>query len=243
MKSALFIAIIVLSGGIAGTMHGVINLALVEPFLDEAINFENQNLFESGQEKDTPSFWVEYNAYRYWQKSGQVLAGAILGTSIGALFGIVYGLSKNSLPGSNEVKKALALAGIMWFTVYMIPFLKYPANPPTVGDPETVILREILYLAFISISGLSVLGFYQLYKRLKGNKKLLSALCYIIFIIPVFLIMPDNPDKVGAPSDLVLGFRIMSILSVSSFWVFLPLLLGSLWRKFRLDQKFETTTH
>ena len=144
MKTLLFVFIVLVSGALAGTIHGMANLAIVEPYLDEAIGIENQNLFASGEEEDTPQFWVEYDAYRDWQKGGQVLAGAILGTSIGALFGIVYALSRQALPGNTDVKKAFLLAGIMWFTLYLIPFLKYPANPPTVGDGETV-----LYLSFI----------------------------------------------------------------------------------------------
>jgi len=69
-----------------------------------------------------------------------------LGTSVGALFGIVFALSKNSLPGNNTVKKSLILAGIMWFTVYLISFLKYPANPPTVGVTPYVL--QMKYLQF-----------------------------------------------------------------------------------------------
>ena len=128
MKTSLFLIIVLISGAFAGFIHGTSNLVLVEPYLDEAINIENQNLFASGEEEDTLEFWVEYEGYREWQKGGQILAGVILGTSLGALFGIVFALSRNSLPGNNDVKKALVLAGIMWLTIYFIPFLKYPAN-------------------------------------------------------------------------------------------------------------------
>ena len=124
MKTVLFIAIVLVSGALAGTIHGMANLAIVEPYLDEAIGIENQNLFASDEEKDTPEFWVGYDSYRNWQKGGQVLAGAILGTSIGALFGIVFALSRRVLPQGNDVKKTFVLAAIMWFSIYIIPFLK-----------------------------------------------------------------------------------------------------------------------
>ena len=223
------------SGALAGTIHGIANLAIVEPYLDEAIGIENQNLFASGEEEDTPKFWVEYDAYRDWQKGGQVLAGAILGTSIGALFGIVYALSRNSLKGKNDLQKTLVLAGIMWLTMYLIPFLKYPANPPTVGDGETVVLRAILYLSFIAISGFGAVGFYQLYKRLKQNTKVLAFAGYAVFIGIVFALMPPNPDEITAPMDLVNGFRVMSVVAVSVFWVSVAVILGGLWHKFRPD--------
>ena len=87
MKTGLFIIVVLVSGCFAGIIHGGINLAIVEPYLDQAIGIENQTLFTLGEEEDTPEFWVEYNSYRVWQKGGQVLAGAILGTSIAALVG------------------------------------------------------------------------------------------------------------------------------------------------------------
>ena len=80
---------------------------------------------------------------------------------------------RNVLPEGNNVKKTLVLSGLMWFTIFVIPFLKYPANPPTVGETETVVLRSILFQSFIAISGLGAVGFYQVYKKLQ-NKKILA---------------------------------------------------------------------
>jgi predicted cobalt transporter CbtA len=232
MKSIIFILIVLISGALAGAVHGTVNFAIVEPYLDQAIGIENQNLFASGEEEDTPQFWAEYESYRIWQKSGQVFAGIILGIAMGSLFGIVYALSRNSLPGNNDVTKSLILAGVMWTTIYLIPFLKYPANPPTVGDGETVIFRAILYVSFIAISGFSVVVFYKLSKKLQNNKKYFGLFGYIFFITILFFVMPENPDEITAPMNLVNEFRLMSILGVSSFWLSVGLILGLFWKKF-----------
>ena len=237
MKTAIFLFIVLISGATSGLIHGSVNFAIVEPYLDQAIGIENQNLFASGEEEDTPEFWVEYEGYRMWQKSGQILAGVILGTSIGSLFGIVFALSRNSLPGNNDLKKAILLAGVMWFTMYIIPFLKYPANPPTVGDGETVVLRAILYLSFIAISGLGAFGFYKLSTKLQKNKKIISLVGYTVFISAVFVMMPENPDEITAPMDLVNEFRIMSVLGVSSFWISIGIILGLFWNKLKPHQE------
>jgi len=233
MNAGYFIAIVLVSGFVAGTIHGAVNLAIVEPYLDKAIGIENQNLFASGEAEDTPQFWVEYNSYRDWQKSGQLLAGGILGMSIGALFGIVFAYSRNSLPKGHTVKKTFVLAAIMWFTIFLIPFLKYPANPPTVGDADTVVLRQTLYLLFIAISGFSAVGFFVLYKKLQNKKKGFAFIGYAVFITAVFFIMPPSPDEVTAPMDLVNGFRTMSIVAVSTFWVAEAIILGALWQKYK----------
>ena len=238
VKTLLFIAIILISGAAAGTIHGHVNLAVVEPYLDTAIGIENQHMFASGEADATPEFWAEYSSYRAWQKGGQVLAGAIHGTSIGELIGIVFAYSKNVLPGTNHVKKALILSATMLAVLYIIPFAKYPTNPPTVGDPETIMLRQTLYLSFIAISGLSALGFYQLYKRI--NKKFLAFVGYAAFVSVVFVIMPSNPDPITAPADLVNGFRAASIVGVSTFYAAMGIILGVLWQKLQPDKSLHT---
>ena len=233
MNAGYFIAIVLISGFVAGTIHGAVNLAIVEPYLDQAISIENQNLFATGLAEDTPQFWAEYSSYRDWQKSGQLLAGGILGMSIGALFGIVFAYSRNSLPKGHTVKKTFVLAAIMWLTIFLIPFLKYPANPPTVGDVDTVVLRSILYLSFIAISGFSAVGFFILYKKLQNKKKGLAFVGYAVFITTVFFIMPVNPDEVKAPMDLVNGFRAMSVIAVTTFWIAEAIIFGMLWQKYK----------
>ena len=235
MKTGLFIVIVLLSGCFAGTIYGALNLLIVEPYLDDAINIENQNLFSSGEEIDGPQFWVEYYEYRTWQKGGEVLAGAILGTSLGSLFGIVYALSKKSLPSKNNIGKTLILAGLMWFTLFVIPFLKYPANPPTVGDEDTVVLRGMLYLALIAISGFMALGFYQIFKRLKNKNKILPIIGYAILISLTLFIMPENPDEISTSMELINGFRMVAFLTGTLFWFTLALFLGIFWQKTNPD--------
>ena len=227
-----------LSGALAGLVHGTVNFALVEPYLDQAIGIENQNLFDSGDQEDTPQFWAKYEGYRMWQKSGQIIAGVVLGTSIGALFGIVFALSRDSIPGKNDIQKSMLLSAIMWVTLYLVPFLKYPANPPTVGDGETIVLRAVLYLSFIAISGMGSLIFYKLSKRFHSRKKLVSLAGYAAFMSLAFILMPESPDKVSAPMNLVNEFRLMSVFGVASFWVSVGIILGVFWN--RLDSPRET---
>ena len=231
MKTLTFIAITLLSGAVAGAMLGIVNQGIVEPFIAQAIDIENQNAIADG-ELFNPN---EYAAYRIWQRGGEIAAGTVLGLSIGALFGIVFAYARDSLPGSSNKKKALVLAGVMWLVLFMVPALKYPANPPAVGDPETISYRQGIYLAFLAISGFGALGLAFLYRKLgpvKAKKAVIPAV-YAAIMAAAFVAMPPNPDEITAPMDLVVSFRIASAFTMSMFWGLLGVLLGAFWDRLR----------
>ena len=229
MKTLAFILITLISGAIAGTILGLINQLLVEPYIDQAIEIEVQNTVASGEPVDLD----ELVQYRLWQKGGEIVAGTILGTSISALFGIVYVYSRDSLPGSNNKKKGLILAGIMFFVILLIPALKYPANPPAVGDPETIGYRESLYIGMLVISGFTALGVAVLYRSLgqnrKESRKIIVPAIYAVIIALAFTVLPNNPDEVAISADLLMNFRIVTTITMGIFWGALGILLGSFW--------------
>lgn len=229
MKTIIFIAITLLAGAIAGTILGAINQVAVEPYIDYAVELEMQNTNQSSQIINP----AEFTSYRLWQRGGEMLAGTILGLSIGSLFGIVFAYTHNSVPGSNNKKKALIVAGIMWFVLFLIPALKYPANPPAVGDPETIYYRQSLYVAFLVISGFSALGLAFLYRKMGALniKKAIIPVAYAAIISGAYLAMPANPDPINAPMDLVMGFRITSAITISMFWGLLGVIFGTFWDK------------
>jgi predicted cobalt transporter CbtA len=232
LRLAVFIGTALLAGVISGLIHGSVNLVATEPFIDKAIELEIQNAIAEGEAVGSPE---EIALYRTWQKGGQVLAGSILGLSLGSLFALVYAFSYSSLRGSNGVKKGIFLAAIMWFTLFLIPFLKYPANPPAVGDPETIYYRQSLYLVFVAASGLGALALAFLYKKL-GNiksRKFIVPVIYAVYISTIFILMPPNPDPITAPMDLVNNFRIASALTVTLFWFVLGAIFGILWDRFK----------
>ena len=115
MKTITFIAITLLAGAIAGTILGAINQVAVEPYIEHAIELEMQNTAQSDQAINP----AEFTAYRFWQKGGEIVAGTILGLSIGSLFGIVFAYTHRSIPGSDSKKKALLVAGIMWLVLFL----------------------------------------------------------------------------------------------------------------------------
>ena len=235
MKAITFIAITLLAGAIAGTIWGAINQVAVEPYIERAIELEMRNAAQSGQVMNNPS---EFAAYRFWQKGGEIIAGTILGLSIGSLYGIVFAYTHGSISGTNNNKrKALIVASIMWFVLFLMPALKYPPNPPAVGNPETIYYRQSLYVAFLAISGFSALGLAFLYRKMvmtssNNTKKkaiIIIPSAYAAIMAGAYLAMPANPDPINAPIDLVIGFRITSAITIGMFWALLGVIFGALW--------------
>jgi predicted cobalt transporter CbtA len=230
MDSLSFLVVALVSGAIAGTILGLVNLALVEPYLDKAIGIEVQNAINKGEEVNP----VEHNNYRLWQKGGEIAAGTILGMAFGALLGIVFVFGRRMIPFSSNLKKAIVLSAIIWLVIFMIPVIKYPANPPTVGDPDTINYRQSLFISFILISGFTALGLSVIYTKIKtkGSVKFLTvSIIYAIVMAGAFLAFPPNPDEITAPADLVNGFRIMSMLTMTFFWIILGITFGLIWNK------------
>ena len=240
MDSLTFLVVALISGAIAGTVLGLVNLVLVEPYLDKAIEIEVQNAINQGEQVDQ----IEQINYRFWQKGGEIVAGTILGMSFGALLGIVFAFGRKIIPGSN-VKKALVLAGVIWLVIFMIPAIKYPANPPTIGDPDTIEYRDSLFVSFILISGFAALGLAILYSKWNSKtslKFMAISVIYAVVMVEAFIAVPSNPDKITAPMDLVNGFRIMTITTMTMFWIILGITFGLLWERLKPNERTEFRT-
>jgi predicted cobalt transporter CbtA len=239
LKTLPFVIITLFSGAIAGVVLGLINQAIVEPFIDKAISIEMQRHVAKGESIDT----AQQSQYRMWQKGGEVVAAAIYGVSLSALFGIVFVYSRRSLPGIDSKRKALFLAAVMFFVIFLVPALKYPANPPAVGNPSTIYYRETLYVGFIALSGFSALALALSYSKLNTyllEKKmtilLIVPLIYAVIMISAYIAFPPNPDKVTIPANLMISFRIASVSTIGLFWGVLGMIVGLFWDRFKLHE-------
>lgn len=237
LKTKTFVAITLIAGAIAGTFLSIINQAIVEPYIEQAIALENHD--SAGVPNP-----MEFQSYRVWQRGGEIAAGTIVGLSYGALFGIVFVYSKDSIPGSTNVKKALILGSFLLIVIYIVPGLKYPANPPGVGDPSTLGLRQSLYIAYLAISGFSALGLAVAYRKLGKvqAKKMAVPAAYAGIMLAAYFAMPANPDSVTVPMDLVISFRLVAGLTMSAFWGLLGFLNGAFWDKTQPHEVKRITT-
>lgn len=229
MKGLTFVAITLSSGVIAGIILSFLNLGILEPYIDRAIGLEIAKQVSSGKKVNMSEMIDD----RYWQKGGAFAGGAIYGAGLASLFGVVFVFARNKLPGKNNKRKALFLAAVMWFVLYFMIALKYPANPPAVGDPETIYYRQVLYVGYIMISGFAALGLAVSWNRIPINsKKIVIPLIYAAIMVTAYLAMPPNPDKIEISMDLIQTFRIFSAITIGIFWTILGIVFGSLWDKF-----------
>ncbi|VFJ14473.1 CbtA family protein [Candidatus Nitrosocosmicus franklandus] len=231
MNSYSFIFISLFAGVLAGLVLASINYFVAEPFIDQAIGIEVENSIAEGKVID----FNELNTYRIWQKEGTFATGALLGLTYGAVLGIIYVISRKYLPSSDDRKKSLVLAGLMCLALYVVPFLKYPANPPAVGDPETIGFRDSLYTAFQLTSGLIVVGLCTVVIKFRtfSYLKYLIPIFYVGLVSVIFSIFPSNPDAITAPMDLVNSFRMVTFATMVMFYLVLGIIFGMMWNKYK----------
>ncbi len=239
LNSLTFLAITLLSGAISGIILSFLNLLIVEFFIDQAINLETQKMVLKGQHIDM----AELGNYRVWQKSGSIIAGAVYGIAFASFLGIIFVYIRKSLPGSNNKRKALVLVGILWVVIFLAVSLKYPANPPAVGDPDTIYYRELLYVGFIIFSGSTALVLALIHKKLRSSyqNKVLLPIIYAVIMIAAYFMFPPNPDQVDISTGLIFNFRVASGFTIGIFWITLGIIFGSLWDKFKPYEQSKIT--
>ena len=228
MRPWLLVAAALAAGSLGGLVHAGVSAAVTGPYIEAAIGIETRMILESGEQ--APEFWESLESYRDWQRQGHVLASVLHGVSMASLFSIVYALWRGPMPGG-ALGGALLLGAIMWGAVFMVPFLKYPAVPPGVGDPETIGLRTAQYVSFVALSGASAALAWLASGRAGRARLPAAAAGYAAVMAAAFALFPAAPDAGGLPQDLVDGFRASSVAGVSSLWASMPAAAGLLWRR------------
>ena len=158
------------------------------------------------------------------QLVGGGVGSLIIGAALGAIFGTVFAAARHRLPGREDWQRSLWLAAAAFVTIQLVPALKYPSNPPAVGDPDTVGQRTGLYVllvAFMVIAGLATARFAGWLARrdtTAQTRLMLSAGMWLALVTAALIFFPPAPDPVNAPATLVWHFRMASLGGVLAFW-------------------------
>ena len=76
--------------------------------------------------------------------------------AMGALFAVVFAVAHGRVGNLSARTLSVLVAGAMLLSTYVVPSLKYPANPPAVSLDETIRQRTLLYLLMVVVSAAAV---------------------------------------------------------------------------------------
>lgn len=238
---------LLLRGMLAGIIAGFLAFGFAkifgEPQVDRAIAFEEQatekegttthdhtHAATGGAEAEEPEL-----VSRAVQSTIGLLTGVVIyGTGLGGLFALVFAFAYGRTGRLRPRSLAALLAGAAFVVLYIVPYLKYPANPPAVGHPDTIEYRTGLYfiMVLLSVGVFAVVAAFgrQLFKRLGAwNGVLVAGAAFIIIIGVVQAFLPNiNEVPEDFPAVVLWRFRIASFGIQVILWGTIGLLFGVL---------------
>lgn len=190
-----------LAGALAGLTTSVAALFLLEPVLDRAIALEGP--VEAGPVSRTVQTYVGMPA-------GFVLTGVALG--------LLFGLAYRVLPSRADAwRRATGLALGAFVALSLIPQLRYPANPPGVGDPDTITSRTSGYLLCLALGVVVVSGAYAALRALDRAGvappvRQTTVVAGALVLVGVgYALLPASGGAVEVPATLLWDFRLRSL--------------------------------
>jgi hypothetical protein len=236
-------------GMLVGIVAGLLSFGFLkvygEPQVDRAIAFEAQ--MDEAKEKAAHEHGDHEHGAAPAEEEPELVSrpvqagiGLFVGVMIysaafGGLFGLAFAFAQGRVTETVDPKVlSLLLAGIGFIAIYVVPNLKYPANPPSVGEPETIGMRTALYFFMIALSLLAMIGAFALKRILAAhygdwNATVMVAAYYVAIMVAAGLVMPtinEVPDEF--PAVVLWKFRIASLGAQFIMWTTFGLLFGTL---------------
>jgi hypothetical protein len=191
-----------LVGALGGLLAFIFARIFVEPVIGRAIDYESGR--EAAQDRLNKAAGIpaiDISGADLFSRSTQANVGlgfgmVLFGVAMGALFAVVFSVAIGRVGKVSPRNLALLVAGALFLGVYLVPFVKYPANPPAIGHPETIKERGGLYLLMVACSLLFLLGAVWMGQRLAprlGNwtANALAAGAFMVAIGVVMLLLPS----------------------------------------------------
>lgn len=219
-----------LAGLIAGLLAATVGHFVGEPKVDAAIALEEALAAAEGHSHEAEaahSHGDDAEVSRTGQKFGQFLALGLYGLALGAIFGALahYARRFTSLSGP---ALGLLLGVCGWAAIAAVPFFKYPANPPAVGDPDTIDDRTLLWVAVVLLGIAAVGAGLYVFKVLAGQLstiRLIGGVLAFVAVTTIGYVLLPGVDEVSAdfPPSLLWEFRVSSLATSATLWAALGL--------------------
>jgi hypothetical protein len=235
-------------GMIVGFFAGLLAFGILktigEPAVDKAIAFESaMDEAKAKAEHDAAVAKGETppppeEDYEIVSRPTQAGIGLFTGTmtysiAFGGLFSLAFACCYGRMGnwGPRLTAALLALSGFL--AVYAVPILKYPANPPSIGNPDTIGLRTAIYFGMILLSLGSMIAAWSVRNRLidqlgAWNATIVAALVFLVAVVIFAQVMPpldETPE--GFPAVVLWHFRMASLGAQAMLWTVLGLGFGA----------------
>ncbi|NEC98367.1 CbtA family protein [Streptomyces albidoflavus] len=172
---------------------------------------------------------------RAMQATGGLATGVLVfGVAIGGIAAIAFcvALGRIGRFGPRATAAFVALGGLI--AVYVVPFLKYPANPPAVGDGDTIVKRTALFFLLVLLSVLLAVGAVLLGRRLaprlgNWNATVAAGAAFLLAVTLAYVFLPSY-NEVGPdfPGQLLWQFRLATLAVQAVLWTVFGLVFGAL---------------
>ncbi|MFE1146992.1 CbtA family protein [Streptomyces albidoflavus] len=172
---------------------------------------------------------------RAMQATGGLATGVLVfGVAVGGIAAIAFcvALGRIGRFGPRATAAFVALGGLI--AVYVVPFLKYPANPPAVGDGDTIGKRTALFFLLVLLSVLLAVGAVLLGRRLaprlgNGNATVAAGAAFLLAVTLAYVFLPSY-NEVGSdfPGQLLWQFRLATLAVQAVLWAVFGLVFGVL---------------
>jgi len=234
-----------LAGLLAGVLGFVFAHQVGEASVDTAIAFESYVEYDVHHEEPE----VELVSRDLQSTAGLGTGTLIYGIGLGGLFGLVFAAAYGRV-GRLAARGTAAVLGLLSFVaVYLVPFLKYPANPPAVGDQVTIQYRTAVYLLLVLVSVAMMVFAVALQRRLVDrfggwNATLVATGVYILAMAACYAVFPtinevpqeELPNVIAAvthaevtfPPTVLWSFRVASLGLQVVVWATIALAFGVL---------------
>jgi predicted cobalt transporter CbtA len=235
-----------LVGLFAGLLAGTFAYVMGEPHIDAAIAIEEAA--GSAHTHSDESVLAEEEAEeeelvsRAGQRAGLFLATSLYGVALGGIFAVGFALLRRRLGTPSDGFAALGLAAAGFLGIVLVPFLKYPPNPPAVGDPETITGRTVTYLLTIVLGLLAVWLAVWVSRLAPAQPDWLrpaaGMAAFVATVIVAYLVLPAINEVPGDfPAVLLWQFRLSSLGTQAVLWSLLGLGYAASLSRFRVAER------
>jgi hypothetical protein len=222
---------LLICGLIAGACAGLLATGFAElageRSINDAISFEARQAAAIGQahEPDLVSRDVQSTA-------GLLAAAVVYGLALGGLFALSFGYVYGRVARTSPRRTALWLAASAFAVLFLVPFIKYPANPPGVGHHDTVGHRTLLQLTMTAISLLAAIAAVRVRRAASARAApagtAIAGAAYVAIVVVAGLAMPGVHEVPRAfPATTLWEFRQASVGMNAVLWASIGLLFAA----------------